>query len=208
MIINGVGIKSFIGSNNDMVVFYDDSYEGIGVASISYVRTGANTGTLAESAGAEYYYGGTGTYPAMSHALTFSSPNSFTTPSNYGGVNSYTITPSEDLAPTSLAGKYAYANGVGYSNLYGGYSGYSNVTFSTSSSGTYYGDLTLPINYTYQKVGPREGRMNATAYDPTYGSVDVSYVYFFLTVSTGYFVGVESFANGVVETEWGTFDIY
>ena len=207
-VINGLDYTTFIGSNNDIVVFYSDLYTGVDFAPFSYARTGGNTGTFFEGDGLEFSYEGPGAYLASRYPLTFTSSNSVTTPNDYGGVDSYTISFPEDLAPTTLAGKYTYTNGVGYSNLYGGYSSYSNVTFSTSSSGTYYGDLTLPINYTYQKVGPREGRMNATAYDPTYGSVDVSYVYFFLTVSSGYYVGVETFASGLVQTNWGTFDIY
>ena len=198
---------TFVGSNSDTVSYSTNEYDGFDYGPFTYVRTGANTATFTDGPLTYVDYYESGVEPQYNGYLSFNSPTSLNVDSIYGNYTMDIIAP-EDVAPTSLAGKYAYANGVGYSSLYGGYSSYSDVTFSTSSSGTYYGDLTLPINYTYQKVGPREGRMNATAYDPTYGSVDVSYVYFFLTVSSGYYVGVETFASGLVQTNWGTFDIY
>ena len=189
-----------------MVSFYKDPYDGVDIAPVSYVRTGANTATFVEGAGTEYYYGGISTYPAQSTTVTFTSPNSVTR--DYDG-NVYTLTFPEDLAPTSLAGLNVATNSTGYSNIYGGYSGSAALNLSTSSNGTYYGTNTLPINYTYQKIGPREGRLNATGNVPNYGTVNASYIFHFLTAATGYFVGKETYtSSGLVETSWGTFEIY
>ena len=82
-----------------------------------------------------------------------------------------------------------------------------DLVFSNASSGTYYGNLTLPFNYTYLKVGPREGRLNAIANDTIYGSVNVSYIFTFPNSIVWIFCREERFSNGVVEYQWGTFSL-
>lgn len=149
-------------------------------------------------------YDGGGRYSAESYTLNFTSETALTRSSD---GKAYELYPSSDLAPTSFVGLTAAIDIYGYSNVQGGFEGFARLAFSTTSSGVFYGNLTLPFNYTYLKVGPREGRLNATANNTIYGSVDVSYIFHFLTVSSGYFVGEERFSNGVVESRWGTFSL-
>ena len=137
--------------------------------------------------------------------FNFSSESSITRSSDPAAFD---LTGPSELAPNSLVGFVVNTSGYGYSSYVGGYEEGIQLNFTTGSTGTYYGEESLSINYTYQKIGPREGRINATGYSPSYGSVSASYIIHFLTETSGYLVGTESFSQvGITEYEWGTFTV-
>lgn len=202
-VVESVDTITFVGSNNDFIEFYKSGYDGVGVGSYSYSRTDETRAAFAIGTSDWVDIYGGSLYPAASYTLNFTSETAF----RASDGKAYNLYASIDLAPTSLAGLTAATDGYGYSNFEGGYTGTTLFAFRTASSGTLHGNLTIPFNYTYEKVGPREGRLNGTSNDAIYGSVNASYVFHFLTVSSGYFVGVEQFSNDAVEYEWGTFRI-
>ena len=196
---------TFIGNNNDYIEFEKYEDDGFSVGTYSYSHIDEMSAAFDDKGGSYVdVYDGGGRYPAESYTLNFTSETALTRSSD---GKAYELYPSSDLAPTSFEGLTAAIDIYGYSNVQGGFEGFARVAFSTASSGIFYGNLTLPFNYTYLKVGPREGSLNATANNTINGSVDVSYIFHFLTVSSGYFVGEERFSNGVVESRWGTFSL-
>jgi len=196
---------TFIGNNNDYIEFEKYEYDGFSVGTYSYSHIDEMSAAFDDKGGSYVdVYDGGGRYSAESYTLNFTSETALTRSSD---GKAYELSASSDLAPTSFAGLTAAIDIYGYSNVKGGFEGFARLAFSTASSGTFYGNLTLPFNYTYLKVGPREGRLNATANNTIYGSVNVLYIFHFLTVSSGYFVGEERFSNGVVESRWGTFSV-
>jgi hypothetical protein len=196
---------TFIGNNNDYIEFEKYEYDGFSVGTYSYSHIDEMSAAFDDKGGSYVdVYDGGGRYSAEFYTLNFTSETALTRSSD---GKAYELYPSSDLAPTSFEGLTAAIDIYGYSNVEGGFEGFARLAFSTASSGNFYGNLTLPFNYTYLKVGPREGRLNATANNTIYGSVNVSYIFHFLTVSSGYFVGEERYSNGVIESRWGTFSV-
>jgi hypothetical protein len=197
---------TFIGSNNNYVSFYSDGYYGVDAGTFSYTRINETSAAYSDSNNTGVDLDGLYAYESAAYTLNFSSESSFTR--SLDGLT-FDLTEPSDLAPDSLVGLTAITSGYGYSAYFEqGYSGGVELNFTTASTGTYSGDEYLSVNYTYQKIGPREGRINATGYSPSYGTVRAEYIFHFLTETSGYFVGSESFPDvGETEYEWGTFDL-
>ena len=198
-------IITFIGNNNDYAAFAKNGYDGFSVGTYSYGRIDETSAAFDDKGGVyANVYDGLDLYSAGSYTLNFTSETALTRSSD---DKAYELSASSDLAPTSLAGLTTAIDLYGYDFYDGGYSTFGRIAFSTASSGTMSGISSRAFNYTYLKVGPREGRWDATVYDPIYGWVDLSIVYHFLTASSGYFVGSERYSNGVIDSYWGTFSI-
>ena len=192
----------FVLNNNDYAEFYKDGLQ-FTIGEFYYTQTAPNSARLLSVSTAGYlaYYG---SIVGNSNAtdVTFNTKNYFTT--SEGGAGS--IEEPQDYAPTTLSGREVYINGYSF-NTYTRTTatGTGNIIFNNANSGTYYSTRYTSINYNYAKIGPREGRINATGIDLNYGTFNASFAINFLTESTGYYLSTITYSNGISEVSWGTF---
>jgi hypothetical protein len=197
----------FTGNNNDFVTFFKDPYYGVDLGVYSYSRINGTRGVVADSGFTEINFNGISTYNNPgSVTVDFSSPNVAT---NSDTGDDYYFYEPQDLAPTSLVNFTASISGYGFEQSQfstGGFSNNMEIAFINDSSAYFYDNgQYIPATYTYQKVGPREGRINGYV-TTAYGTVQFGYIVHLLTESQGYFVGTEtsSWSN---DTVWGSFEL-
>ena len=195
--------------NDDKYIQFAEDLSWVDIGAYIYTKSGPDTAIITTTYSGLDSSDDTALYPYPEEIsdLTFSSNDSFTSidredkgDSDPIVVSQVSIIGPQEFAPASL---------VGYTSTSKNYENEtSTVFFSSATSATVNDSIdgSIPITYTYRKVGPREGLVKGS-FASSSGVVDLNFTIFFISENSGYYYSTSEDTGYPISYSWGTFSV-